>query len=105
MSTSWEVQGICEVHFGLFRSVPGAVRDALHHHHCHVRVDLDSAWKVWCSSAEEGLLAAYRAAGGPLSDKALCPSLVINSTLHSRIHLTFPHMDSLPLPFSRAVIF
>ena len=45
-STSWEVHEIWEVHFDLFRSVPGAVRDALHHHHCNVCVDLDSAWKV-----------------------------------------------------------
>ena len=44
--------------------VPGEVRAELRRF-CCAEPDIDAAWKVWYSAAENGLLAAYNAAGGP----------------------------------------
>ena len=63
-SASGAVQEIWQVYLETSLYVPGGVRDELRRF-CICEPDVDAAWLVWCSAAENGFLSAYKAAGGP----------------------------------------
>ena len=58
------VQDVWEVSLEVLRLVPVDVRMELHQS-CHTSPNVDLACDIWCRGAENGLLQAYKAAGGP----------------------------------------
>ena len=63
-SLSKPVQEVWGVYLDMLQFVPGEVRQNLHKA-CLEEPDVNAAWGCWCTAAESGLLAAYKASGGP----------------------------------------
>ena len=63
-SASKSVLDVWGVYLDMLQYVPVDVRQHLHKV-CLEEPDVNAAWKTWCEAAESGLLAAYKAAGGP----------------------------------------
>ena len=64
-SLSKSVQGAWQIYFDVLRLVPVDVRVQLHQA-CHVDLNVDFAWDVWCRAAKSNLLQAEKAAGVPV---------------------------------------
>ena len=82
------------VYLDMLQCVPNEVRQQLHWA-CLDEPNVDTAWRIWCSSAEQGLLSAYKAAGGPCPQgdlpflgrgKAFIRTRVIGGRAPGRVH-------------------
>ena len=63
-SLSKPVQEVWGVYLDMLQFVPVDVRQQLHRA-CLEEPNVNAAWGIWCTAAENGLLYAYKAAGGP----------------------------------------
>ena len=63
-SVSKAVQDVWGVYLDMLQFVPLETREQLHKA-CLEEPNVDAAWHIWCKAAENGLLCAYKAAGGP----------------------------------------